>query len=167
MFAFVPRNKTPLQLAALTGVLLLGFQLVLTYWIYAYIPWFFPFVAYATLAPRVREEPWRCRPPTSDFRLSPLRFISAAASALAIFIASWAALHQDRFKRGEIVDTPVYQNYGDAMWRGEVPYRDFACRVPAGRAAVLLPAGVQGGGERRQLPAVVRGADRRVRARCS
>ena len=51
------RNKTPLQLAALTGVLLLGFQLVLTHWSYLYIPWFFPFVAYATLAPRVREEP--------------------------------------------------------------------------------------------------------------
>jgi hypothetical protein len=56
-FALVPRNKTPLQLAALTGVLLLGFQLVLTHWSYLYIPWFFPFVAYATLAPRVRREP--------------------------------------------------------------------------------------------------------------
>ena len=50
-FAYVPRRKTPLQLAALTGVLLLGFQLVLTHWFYLYIPWFFPFVAYATLAP--------------------------------------------------------------------------------------------------------------------
>ena len=56
-FALVPRNKTPLQLAALTGVLLLGFQLVLTHWSYLYIPWFFPFVAYATLAPRVQREP--------------------------------------------------------------------------------------------------------------
>ena len=50
-FAFVPRRKSPLQLAALTGVLLLGFELVLTHWFYLYIPWFFPFVAYATLAP--------------------------------------------------------------------------------------------------------------------
>jgi hypothetical protein len=48
--AFLPRTKTPLQLAALTGALLLGFQLVLTYWIYLYIPWFFPFVAFAVLA---------------------------------------------------------------------------------------------------------------------
>ena len=38
-------------------MLLLGFQLVLTHWSYLYIPWFFPFVAYATLAQRVREEP--------------------------------------------------------------------------------------------------------------
>jgi hypothetical protein len=67
VFALVPRNKTPLQLAALTGVLLLGFQFVLTYWIYAYIPWFFPFVAYATLAPRVREEPVAV--PAADERL--------------------------------------------------------------------------------------------------
>ena len=51
VFAVVPRRKTPLQLAALTGVLLLGFEMVLTHWSYLYIPWFFPFVAYATLAP--------------------------------------------------------------------------------------------------------------------
>jgi hypothetical protein len=69
-----------------------------------------------------------------------LRFFSAAA-ALAIFIAAWAALHQDRFKRGEIVDTPVYQNYGDAMWRGEVPYRDFAVEYPPGALPFfVLPA---------------------------
>jgi hypothetical protein len=69
-----------------------------------------------------------------------LRFISAAA-ALAIFIASWATLHQDRFKRGEIVDTPVYQNYGDAIWRGEVPYRDFRVEYPPGALPFFfLPA---------------------------
>jgi hypothetical protein len=50
-FAFVPRRKSPLQLAALTGVLLLGFELVLTHWFYLYIPWFFPFAAFAALAP--------------------------------------------------------------------------------------------------------------------
>jgi hypothetical protein len=48
--AFLPRVKTPLQLAALTGALLLGFELVLTHWFFLYIPWFFPFVAYAVLA---------------------------------------------------------------------------------------------------------------------
>ena len=48
--AFVPRIKTPLQLAALTGALLLGFELVLTHWFYLYVTWFFPFVAFALLA---------------------------------------------------------------------------------------------------------------------
>jgi hypothetical protein len=45
--AFVPRRKSPLQLAALTAALLIGFEVVLTHWFYLYIPWFFPFVALA------------------------------------------------------------------------------------------------------------------------
>ena len=49
--AFRPRRKSPLQLAALTGALLIGFELVLTHWFFLYIAWFFPFVAFAVLAP--------------------------------------------------------------------------------------------------------------------
>ncbi len=49
--AFVPRRKSPLQLAALTAALLAGFELCLTYWLYTYITWFFPFAAIAVLAP--------------------------------------------------------------------------------------------------------------------
>jgi hypothetical protein len=30
---------------------LIGFELVLTHWFYLYIPWFFPFVAFALLVP--------------------------------------------------------------------------------------------------------------------
>jgi len=56
-FAFVPRRKSPLQLAALTAALLIGFELVLTHWFYLYIPWFFPFVAFALLAPGGRATP--------------------------------------------------------------------------------------------------------------
>jgi hypothetical protein len=48
---FVPRVKNELQLAALTAALLIGFEVVLTHWFYLYIPWFFPFVAIAFLAP--------------------------------------------------------------------------------------------------------------------
>jgi hypothetical protein len=55
-FAFVPRWKSPLQLAALTAVLLIGFELVLTHWFYLYIPWFFPFVAFALLTPGGRRD---------------------------------------------------------------------------------------------------------------
>jgi hypothetical protein len=47
--AFVPRRKSPLQLAALTGALIAGFELVQTHWFYLYIPWFFPFAAIAVL----------------------------------------------------------------------------------------------------------------------
>ena len=49
--AFFPRRKSPLQLAALTAALLAGFELVLTYWLYTYIPWFYGFAAIALLAP--------------------------------------------------------------------------------------------------------------------
>jgi hypothetical protein len=54
---FLPRRKSPLQLAALTAALLLGFELVLTHWFYLYLPWFFPFAAFAVLAPAPRHEP--------------------------------------------------------------------------------------------------------------
>ena len=59
---FVPRRKTPLQLAALTAALLIGFELALTHWFYLYIPWFFPFVIFVVLAPRRR----RSTPPQND-----------------------------------------------------------------------------------------------------
>ena len=45
-----PRRRSPLQLAAFTGALLIGFEIVLTHWSYLYLPWFFPFVAFALLA---------------------------------------------------------------------------------------------------------------------
>jgi len=54
---FVPRRRTPLTVAALTAAVLIGFQLTLTHWFYLYIPWFFPFVALAVLAPRPARTP--------------------------------------------------------------------------------------------------------------
>ena len=55
--AFVPRRKSPLQLAALTGAVLIGFELVLTHWFYLYLPWFFAFAAFAVLAAVPSTEP--------------------------------------------------------------------------------------------------------------
>src|SRR5207302_2627714 len=49
--AIRPRRKSPLQLVAFTAVLLAGFEMVQTYWLYTYIPWFFPFAAIALLVP--------------------------------------------------------------------------------------------------------------------
>jgi hypothetical protein len=60
---FVPRRKSPLQLAALTAALLLGCQLVLTHWFYLYLPWFFPFAAFAVLAPAAEPQPAPVRAP--------------------------------------------------------------------------------------------------------
>ncbi|HEY4347340.1 MAG TPA: hypothetical protein VGM80_07095, partial [Gaiellaceae bacterium] len=52
-----PRRRSPLQLAAYTAALLVGFELILTYWFYSYMVWFFPFVALALFAPQPAAEP--------------------------------------------------------------------------------------------------------------
>src|SRR5947207_10786789 len=40
-----------------------------------------------------------------------------------------------------IIDTPVYEKYGDAMADGKVPYRDFRVEYPpAALPAFVLPA---------------------------
>jgi hypothetical protein len=49
--AWFPRYRSPLRMAALTGAVLIGFEMVLTHWFYLYLPWFFPFVALALVAP--------------------------------------------------------------------------------------------------------------------
>jgi hypothetical protein len=49
--AWFPRYRSPLRMAALTAAVLMGFELVLTHWFYLYLPWFFPFVALALVAP--------------------------------------------------------------------------------------------------------------------
>ena len=50
--AAVPLRKGPVQLAALTAAVLLGFELVLTHWFYLYLPWVLPFVLLALFLPR-------------------------------------------------------------------------------------------------------------------
>jgi hypothetical protein len=54
--AVVPRDKHPLELAALTAALLLSFELALTHWSYLYLPWVLPFVLLALFLPRTRPE---------------------------------------------------------------------------------------------------------------
>jgi hypothetical protein len=49
--AMIPERKGPLELAALSAALLVGFELTLTHWSYLYIPWFLPFVLLALLLP--------------------------------------------------------------------------------------------------------------------
>jgi hypothetical protein len=49
--AWFPRRRSPLRMAALTAAVLIGFELVLTHWFYLYLPWFFPFVVLALIAP--------------------------------------------------------------------------------------------------------------------
>ena len=50
---FVPRRLDPTRAMAFAGALMIGFQLVLTHWMYLYLPWVMVFLAMALLAPRV------------------------------------------------------------------------------------------------------------------
>ena len=58
--------------------------------------------------------------------------------AVVLLLASWAALHEGFYARDQIIDTPVYENYGEAMTRGEVPYRDFELEYPPAALPVFL-----------------------------
>jgi 8-oxo-dGTP pyrophosphatase MutT (NUDIX family) len=82
-------------------------------------------------------------PSPSSSRLSAA---AVAAVGLAVFVCAWFVLHHGWFARGQIIDTPVYQSYGWAVARGEVPYRDFSLEYPPGAlpAFVLPGLGTQG-----------------------
>lgn len=62
----------------------------------------------------------------------------AGLLAAAAFLASWAVLHVGFYDRSQLVDTPVYERYGDAVESGEVPYRDFGLEYPPGALPVFV-----------------------------
>ncbi len=73
---------------------------------------------------------------------APRRFTElAAAAAVAVFLLSWGLLHTGWYDDGEIVDTPVYARYGEAIEDGAVPYRDIRPEYPPGALpAFVVPA---------------------------
>jgi Glycosyltransferase family 87 len=80
-----------------------------------------------------RAESWS-RPASRSWAL-------VAAAGACLFLASWWGLHQGFYTRDQIVDLPVYENYGEAITRGDVPYRDFAVEYPPAALPVfVLPA---------------------------
>ncbi len=76
-----------------------------------------------------------------------LRTVAMTVAALALFIGSWIALHHGWLHRDEIIDTPVYEKYGEAMLRGEVPYRDFSVEYPPGALPVFVAPAVGNEGD--------------------
>jgi uncharacterized membrane protein len=73
----------------------------------------------------------------SSSRPAEPRIAALGAAAIAVFVGGWIALHYGPLSRGQIVDTPVYQNYGDAIVAGEAPYRDFSVEYPPGALATF------------------------------
>jgi glycosyl transferase family 87 len=60
----------------------------------------------------------------------PPRAAAALLVGLALLTASWGLLHVGFYERYQLVDTPVYREYGEAVLDGEVPYRDFGIEYP-------------------------------------
>src|SRR3954470_8323192 len=48
-------------------------------------------------------------------------------------------LHAERYQGYQIVDTPVYEGYADAVADGRLPYRDFDVEYPPLAFAAFLP----------------------------
>jgi Glycosyltransferase family 87 len=52
---------------------------------------------------------------------------------------SWALLHTGFWSGTQIIDTPIYQRYGEAMLDGQVPYRDFDLEYPPAALPAFVP----------------------------
>jgi hypothetical protein len=71
----------------------------------------------------------------------------AAFVAVAVFAGTWTALHYGFYTHRQIIDTPVYQRYGNEIAHGKVPYRDFGLEYPPGALPMFaLPGLVSHGG---------------------
>ena len=149
-----PRRRSPLRLAAYTGVLLVGFETVLTHWSWLYLPWFFPFVAFALLLPArnvsdgpaaVLADPWReqARLLRASFSEGRLRVLAFGASA-GLFLCAWALLRHGFYANPAIYDTGIYQGYGQAIRAGQLPYRDFPVEYPPGALPAFIAPTLDG-----------------------
>jgi uncharacterized membrane protein len=54
----------------------------------------------------------------------------AVALAAVVFVGCWGLLHVGFWRHAQVVDTPVYAKYGEAITHGQVPYRDFTPEYP-------------------------------------
>jgi hypothetical protein len=84
LFAFVPKRKSLIQLAALSTALLILLQLTLHHWFYLYIVWFYPLLLIALAAlPARTSPPGPDRSPQLELpspRRLPRRFRTGSAS---------------------------------------------------------------------------------------
>jgi len=84
--------------------------------------------------------------PASDQSIAAATFV-----AIALFIGSWALLHVGFYKHKQILDTPVYQRYGNLIADGKVPYRDFAVEYPPGALPMFALPGLAKPGQGQQV----------------
>jgi hypothetical protein len=77
LFAFVPRRRGVVEVAALGAVILIALQIVGNYWLYPYVVWFFPLVAVALFAGHPASRPAAA----PDASVAPQRIAEPAALA--------------------------------------------------------------------------------------
>jgi hypothetical protein len=66
----------------------------------------------------------------------------ATFTAVAVFVGTWTALHHGFYTHKQIIDTPVYQRYGNEIAHGHVPYRDFRLEYPPGALPMFALPGL-------------------------
>jgi hypothetical protein len=66
------------------------------------------------------------------------RVAVVVAVAAAVFVAACALPNVGLLDEGQVGDTPQYRAKGDAVLRGEVPYRDFYLEYPPGAVPVFV-----------------------------
>jgi hypothetical protein len=79
---------------------------------------------------------------SSNSRASERSVVAASFAAIALFFVSWMLLHVGFYKHKQLIDTPVYQRYGNAIADGKVPYRDFELEYPPGALPMFALPGL-------------------------
>jgi len=83
----------------------------------------------------------------NENRLPDRTYAVAAFAAVAVFVGTWVVLHFGFYAHTQIIDTPVYEHYGNEIADGHVPYQDFDLEYPPGALpAFALPGLVSHGG---------------------
>src|SRR5262249_26753908 len=77
-------------------------------------------------------------------RSAPERSTAAFVAALAVatFLFAWGALQYGFYTHRLLLDTPLYERYGDKMLEGQVPYRDFTVEYPPAALPVFVAPSV-------------------------
>jgi uncharacterized membrane protein len=74
--------------------------------------------------------------------------VALTVAAVGVFLGSWSLLHHAALDRGQISDTGLYEQYGDGMAHGQVPYRDFRLEYPPGALPMFVLPSIGHEGDR-------------------